>query len=99
MGSIQNTQVLWQTVFHYSLLAALPLKLSFARVIPPTMQANIHFIASMITFMRIRVTGRFQNRLFQKKSTHPPTDGILEILVGGREGGGSKILEIQAGGG
>ena len=32
-----------------------------------------------------------------RKNPHPPTDGIVEILVGG--GGGSKTLEIQVGGG
>ena len=31
-----------------------------------------------------------------RKYPHPPTDGIVEILVGGG-GGGSKTLEIQVG--
>ena len=39
----------------------------------------------------------YSNGFFQKKTHTPPTDGILEILAGG--GGGSKTLEIQAGGG
>ena len=34
-----------------------------------------------------------------RKNPHPLTDGIVEILMGVEEGGGSKTLEIQVGGG
>ena len=39
-----------------------------------------------------------RNGLFQKKSTPPTTEGMLENLTGGG-GGGLTALEIQTGGG